>query len=249
MYFLHAINSDRQTRLLNVLGQIALILGDKKLFNAEHVSAANSSILRSLGLICCVISWVLLLCKDRGFCISVLMQWRVFSIDVCFCFKKRVSAKIVCCGVLWLLSFLCVQYVFCQYFLNIFCRVYELTHTWFDACWCYVVVWLWWCGIRMQAGTLLVCSFGTWELGVNDRLEQGVGFSLALLQYCNQFSCWHCSGSGIAQSVQRGGRSGDRLTVEATLFEPVQIGSGTHPASYTMGTGSFPSLKRLGASR
>ena len=30
MYFLHAINSDRQTQLLNVFGQIAMILGDKK---------------------------------------------------------------------------------------------------------------------------------------------------------------------------------------------------------------------------
>jgi len=30
MYFLHAINSDHQTRLLNVLGQIVMILGDKK---------------------------------------------------------------------------------------------------------------------------------------------------------------------------------------------------------------------------
>jgi len=30
MYFLHAINSDRQTRLLNVLGQIAMTLGDLK---------------------------------------------------------------------------------------------------------------------------------------------------------------------------------------------------------------------------
>ena len=30
MYFLHAINSGRQTRLLNVLGQIAMILGDRK---------------------------------------------------------------------------------------------------------------------------------------------------------------------------------------------------------------------------
>jgi len=29
MYFLHAINSDRQTRMLNVLEQIAMILGDK----------------------------------------------------------------------------------------------------------------------------------------------------------------------------------------------------------------------------
>ena len=25
---------------------------------------------------------------------------------------------------------------------------------WFDVCWCYVVVWLWWCGIRMQAAAL-----------------------------------------------------------------------------------------------
>jgi len=29
MYFLHAISSDRQSGLLNVLGQIAMILGDK----------------------------------------------------------------------------------------------------------------------------------------------------------------------------------------------------------------------------
>ena len=35
MYFLHAINSDRQTRLLNVLGQIAMIRGDKKKFPSE----------------------------------------------------------------------------------------------------------------------------------------------------------------------------------------------------------------------
>ena len=26
---------------------------------------------------------------------------------------------------------------------------------WFDVCWCYVAVWLWWCGIRMQAETLV----------------------------------------------------------------------------------------------
>ena len=54
------------------------------LLNAQHVSDDNTSILRSLRLICWVISWVVLI--------------------------------------------------------------------WFDVCWCYVVVWLWWCGIRMQAG-------------------------------------------------------------------------------------------------
>jgi len=26
---------------------------------------------------------------------------------------------------------------------------------WLDVCWCYVTVWLWWCGIRMQAEALL----------------------------------------------------------------------------------------------
>ena len=56
------------------------------LFNAEHVSDVNTSILRSLRLICWVISWVVLI--------------------------------------------------------------------WFDVCWCYIVVWMWWYGIRMQAEAL-----------------------------------------------------------------------------------------------
>ena len=57
------------------------------LFNSQHVSDVNTSILRSLRLICWVISWVVLL--------------------------------------------------------------------WFDVCWCYIVVWLWWCGIRMQASACI----------------------------------------------------------------------------------------------
>ena len=63
------------------------------LFNAQHVSDINTSILMSLRLICWVISWVVLL--------------------------------------------------------------------WFDVCWCYVVVRLGWCGIRMQAEACIqVC----WKL-------------------------------------------------------------------------------------
>jgi len=38
MYFLDAINSDRQTRLLNVLRQIAMILGDKKNYSPAVIS-------------------------------------------------------------------------------------------------------------------------------------------------------------------------------------------------------------------
>jgi len=56
------------------------------LFHAQHVSDVNTSILRSLRLICWVMSWVVLL--------------------------------------------------------------------WYDVCWCYVLVWLGWCGIRMQASAL-----------------------------------------------------------------------------------------------
>jgi len=58
------------------------------LFNAQHVSNVSTSILRSLRLICWVISWVVFV--------------------------------------------------------------------WYDVCSCYVVVWLGWCGIRMQAEALVL---------------------------------------------------------------------------------------------
>ena len=43
-------------------------------------------------------------------------------------------------------------------------------------------------------------------------------------------------------------RSGDRIPVGvgSRFSTPVQTGSGAHPASYTMGTGSFPGVKRPG---
>ena len=42
----------------------------------------------------------------------------------------------------------------------------------------------------------------------------------------------------------RAGRSGDRIPAEARLFAPIRTGHGAHPASYTMGTESFPEIKR-----
>ena len=44
----------------------------------------------------------------------------------------------------------------------------------------------------------------------------------------------------------RTGRSGDRIPVGARFSAPVQTGSEAHPTSYTMGTGSFPGVKRSG---
>jgi hypothetical protein len=56
--------------------------------------------------------------------------------------------------------------------------------------------------------------------------------------------------AGIAQSEQRlalqVGLSGDRIPARVRFSAPVQPGSGAHPASYTMGTGSFPGVKRPG---
>jgi hypothetical protein len=41
----------------------------------------------------------------------------------------------------------------------------------------------------------------------------------------------------------RAGRSGDRIPVEARFSATVQTSPEAHPASYTMGTGSFPRAK------
>jgi hypothetical protein len=42
----------------------------------------------------------------------------------------------------------------------------------------------------------------------------------------------------------RAGRSGSRILVVARFSAPVQTGPGGRPASYTVGTGSFPGVKR-----
>jgi hypothetical protein len=44
----------------------------------------------------------------------------------------------------------------------------------------------------------------------------------------------------------RAGRSGDRIPVGARISAPVQTDPEAHPASYTMGSGSFPGVKRPG---
>jgi hypothetical protein len=55
--------------------------------------------------------------------------------------------------------------------------------------------------------------------------------------------------AGIARRYSdwlRAGRSGNRIPVEARYFAHVQTGPGAHPASCSMGTGTFPGVKRPG---
>ena len=54
--------------------------------------------------------------------------------------------------------------------------------------------------------------------------------------------CGLGSSVGIATEL-RAGRSGDRIPVGARFSAPVQTGPEAHPASCTMGTGSFPGGK------
>jgi hypothetical protein len=49
--------------------------------------------------------------------------------------------------------------------------------------------------------------------------------------------------SRYSNSLQAG-RSRDQIMVEASLSTLIQTGAGAHPASYTMGTGSFLGVKR-----
>jgi hypothetical protein len=54
------------------------------------------------------------------------------------------------------------------------------------------------------------------------------------------------SGPGISVDWLRAGRSGYRIPVGARFFAHVHTGPEAHPASYTVGTGSFPGVKRPG---
>ena len=55
------------------------------------------------------------------------------------------------------------------------------------------------------------------------------------------------SGSTVfcASDSLQAGWSGDQIPVGARLSAPIQTGPGTHPASNTMGTGSFLGVKQL----
>jgi hypothetical protein len=70
---------------------------------------------------------------------------------------------------------------------------------------------------------------------------------LAVSQSSSRPSIFCCTlFRGRYSDLLRAGRSRDRISVGAIFSIPVQIGFGAHPASYTMGTRSFPGVKPSG---
>jgi hypothetical protein len=60
----------------------------------------------------------------------------------------------------------------------------------------------------------------------------------------NEYSIFSGPGSSVDIATELGaGRSGDRIPVGVRCSARVQTGPGAHPASYAMGTGSFPGVK------
>ena len=121
------------------------------LFNAQHVSDVNTSILRSLWLICWVISWVVLIWFDVCWCYVVVWLW--------WCgirMQVKTNQLDVTCFIISLFNAQHVSDVNTSILrsLRLICWVISwVVLLWFDVYWCYVVVWLWWCGIRMQVKT------------------------------------------------------------------------------------------------
>jgi len=58
---------------------------------------------------------------------------------------------------------------------------------------------------------------------------------------------WRRSGKHVVKEYWRAGQSGDRIPVGSRYSAPARSGPETHPASYTIGTGSSPGVKRQGS--
>ena len=115
-------------------------------FNAQHVSDFNTSILRSLRLICWVISWVVLIRCDA--CWSYVVVWLgvVWYPDAGWSTASLFNAQHVSDVNISILKSL-----------RLICWVISwVVLIWYDACSCYVVVWLGWCGILMQIEALVL---------------------------------------------------------------------------------------------
>ena len=97
-------------------------------------------------------------------------------------------------------------------------------------------------GIKLTKRFLCSVDHGSGTIFVNNQLDAQLFFMYVY------FYSLHVSGVGLDSSVgiatgYGAGRSGDRIPVGARFSAQVQTGPGAHPATCTMGTGSFPWVK------
>ena len=83
-----------------------------------------------------------------------------------------------------------------------------------------------------------------WTTGIQIT-KQGV-YSMGSFPFDINYNLTNVQFEGMGRDSLRAGRSGDRIPVGATFSAPVQTGPGAPPASCTVGTGSFPGVKRPG---
>jgi len=142
-------------------------------------TVVNTSILRSLRLIYWVISWIVLLWFD--------VCWYYFEVWLGWCGNRMQVESLVLAT--YLLSYFmgcmalvrCVLVLYCGLAgvvwypyagwstavntsilrsLRLICWIISrIVFLWFDVCWCYVVVWLGWCGIRMQVESIVLATY------------------------------------------------------------------------------------------
>jgi len=76
----------------------------------------------------------------------------------------------------------------------------------------------------------------------SERSRRWCGLCTCRIFFCAYVVLWAGWRSRYSDLLQAG-RSGDRIPVGPRFSAPVQTGPGAHPASGTMGTGSFPGVK------
>jgi hypothetical protein len=96
-------------------------------------------------------------------------------------------------------------------------------------------------GIRSRPTTILHSDENPVKLRCECRLRK---IELEYIHMCAKELPDRGPGSSVGIATElRAGRFGDRIPVGARFPAPVQTGPGAHPASCTMGTGSFPGVK------
>jgi len=70
---------------------------------------------------------------------------------------------------------------------------------WFDVCWCYVVVWLCWCGIRMQVEALQAHQHTSNQINTTHEITQHISSKFLRMDVLISETCWALNNEIIKQ--------------------------------------------------